>query len=246
LNTINQRLGAWKESYFSRQNYSTMDRRPFYELAVPFLPKNKDRIIVDIGAGEGGFAKHLDLCGKYPNTYLLDGNIKTVQNLEGKCVRAMLYRAPEKLPFEDSSVGFIHCSHLVEHLSPSELYTFLKEINRVLIDEGRLIISAPMLWDCFYCDLSHVKPYYPSVFINYLCGETKQRSAEHISQDFTVQKLVYRYAVIDVGDMGAKNMVVDFVIQALKKAVQKTGFRKYQKNGFTLVLEKKSDTARVM
>ena len=34
--------------------------------------------------------------------------------------------------------------------------------------DGVLVISATILWDGFFRDMSHIKPHYPSVFINYL------------------------------------------------------------------------------
>jgi len=111
MGNFHDRLNSWKNSFYSRQNYATMDRRPFYEVAIPYLPNEKAGIIVDIGAGEGGFANHLDIYSKYSSIFLLDANNQTIQYLKEKQTNAILYRAPEKLPFEDSTVSFIHCTH---------------------------------------------------------------------------------------------------------------------------------------
>ena len=238
MNNFYDKPNSWKNSFYSRKNYSTMDRHPFYEIAIPYLPNDKDGIIVDIGAGEGEFANHLDLYSKYSNLFLLDANNQTIQYLKERKINAISYRAPERLPFEDSTVSFIHCSHMVEHLNHTELYSFIKEINRVLNNGGILVISAPLLWDCFYYDLSHIKPYYPRVFISYLCRQSSQRTAEGISQNFTVQKLVYRYTTSGFGEWGANNIVFDFIIQISKKILRKIGINKYIQNGFTLVLQK--------
>jgi ubiquinone/menaquinone biosynthesis C-methylase UbiE len=238
MNNLSERLNSWKNAFDSRQKYSTMDRRPFYEIARPYLPNNKAGIIVDIGAGEGSFASHLGLYGKYTNIYLLDGNNQTIQYLKEKQTNAILYRAPNKLPFEDSCISFIHCSHMVEHLTHTELYSFLKEIDRVLGNKGTLVISTPLLCDLFYSDLSHIKPYNPDIFINYLCRRAKQRTAENISENYSVQMLVYRQMPTNFVGWGASNLFIDFTIQVLKKVLIKFGINNYINNGFTLVLQK--------
>lgn len=235
---ISQKLDSWKKSFHSRERYCTMKRQLFYEIAALYLPDNKDRIIVDIGAGEGSFAEQLDLYNKYTNLFLLDANNQTVESLKGRTTNAILYSAPARLPFEDGAVSFIHCSHMVEHLDPKELHSFLREIDRVLNRGGILVVSAPLFWKGFYGDLSHKKPYYPSVFINYLCNGASQRSAESISQKFTLERLVYRYTTTDFVEWGANNMIIDLFIQILKKILKKIGLSKYVQNGFTLVLQK--------
>ena len=238
MNTFYDKLNSWKNSFYARKKYSTVDYHPFYRITIPFLPNDKDGIIVDIGSGKGEYANLLDLYGKYNNVLLLDANNQTIQHLKKKQINAILYRAPERLPFEDSTVSFIHCSHLVEHLNHTELHSFLKEINRVLNSRGILVISAPLLWEPFYDDLSHIKPYYPGVFTRYLCKKSGQPTTECISQEFAVQKLVYRYTTGGYGEWGANTIVVDFIIQIFKKILRKIGINKYIQNGFTLVLQK--------
>jgi hypothetical protein len=70
------------------------------------------------------------LTRKFKNLYLLDANASTIEFLMRKFENAKLYRAPERLSFENGAVSFIHCSHLVEHLHHEELYSFMKEIDR--------------------------------------------------------------------------------------------------------------------
>ncbi|UCH13373.1 MAG: class I SAM-dependent methyltransferase [Bacteroidales bacterium] len=238
MNKFYDKLDSWKKSFRSRKNYTTKDRHPFYEIAIPYLPNNKAEVIVDIGAGKGEFVNHLNLYAKYKNVFLLDANKHTIQYLKEKHSNAILYRAPEKLPFEDSTVSFIHSSHMVEYLNHVEFYTFLKEIDRILKDKGILMISAPLLWEEFYYDLSHVRPYYPDVFTVYLCSEKGVQTREVISKNYTIQKLIYRYTTIDSVDWGANSIIFDFIIQLLKKVLKNLGINKYKKNGFTLILQK--------
>lgn len=53
------------------------------------------------------------------------------------------YEAPGKLPFADSSVSAINCSHMVEHLTREQAVLFFKECLRVLKPNGRIRIAVP-------------------------------------------------------------------------------------------------------
>lgn len=229
----------WNQSRQSKKFSLVKNRLPFFKIAEKYLPSNKESIIVDIGSGEGDFENYLNLPGRYKNLYLLDGNILTIDKIKNKFKNAILYRAPQKLPFDDSTVIYIHCGHLIEHLTSNELYQFLIEINRVLARNGIFVVSSPMLWRGFYDDLSHVRPYNPEVLINYLCKESKNRSAEIISEDFSILELVYRYYILELDEgWGSNNFLIDFIIQILKRFLSILSIRKYGRNGYTLVLKK--------
>jgi SAM-dependent methyltransferase len=241
FNKIKSFYKGWRIPFEERRKYCTMDRFPFYDIAAEYLPEDKESIVVDIGAGNGSFVKHLNLSDRYKNLYLLDGNRDSVDKLKSIGKNAILYTAPDKLPFNDNSVSFIHCSHLVEHLDDHQLYAFLREIDRVLLSGGLLVISSPLLWDKFYDDLSHKKPYNPSVFIKYLGNVSDNYTRETISTKYEVQKLVYRYYISDLNcGVHSKFAICDFFISLLRKACLKVGFANYKKNGFTLVLRKNS------
>lgn len=233
-------FGQWRKLHQQKKNYSTMNRFPFFELTGKYLPVDRKATILDIGTGEGIYCEHLKLSDTYPNTFLLDANEATIELLKAKQYQTILYTAPNTLPFDNASVSHVHCSHLVEHLYPKDLYEFIKEIDRVLTPEGILAISTPLLWKGFYQDLSHIKPYEPEVFIRYLCDKTKERTASVISNNYTVKELVYRYNDynnIDEG-LGSKSIGVDFVIQFMKKLLGVFSIKQFKKNGYTLVLKK--------
>jgi len=240
MSRIKERLKSFGDAFYSRKRYTTKSREPFFELAVPYLPSDKHSVMLDIGCGKGAFAEHLGLYDDYKGLYLLDGNPQTVQKHKANGVNALLYRAPESLPFDDGSVSLIHCSHMVEHLTHKELYAFLKEIDRVLQTEGVLVLSAPLFWVNFYKDLSHIKPYYPNVFTNYLCDHSKEPnpSAASVSQKFDVREQVYRYTTSDFGEWGANTFAMDLLVRLISSALKTAGLRKYTQSGFTLVLQK--------
>ena len=143
------------------------------------------------------------------------------------------------MPFEDESVAYIHCSHLIEHLTSSQLYDLLVEFDRVLRHGGYLIISTPLLWDEFYSDLSHKRPYNPFVFLGYLRGLGGDRTRERISDRYREIELVYRYQPKPAGEeIGSENPVIDFLINIINNLGYALGIRRYVRNGYTLVLQK--------
>jgi SAM-dependent methyltransferase len=223
----------------TRNQYATNSRLPFYGLAGEYLPENKDAKIVDIGSGYGSFADHLKLREKYKNILLLDADEGVVEKINN----SILYKAPERLPFENESVGYIHCSHLVEHLETEDFFNFLREIDRVLVEGGVLVLSAPLLTYRFFEGLPHIKPYGPEGIINYMCKDDKKTIAimdgGKISDKYVVEDLVYRYIRnLDDSEWGSKYLLIDIIMKVIKKIISKLGFYKYTKNGFTLVLRK--------
>ena len=231
-------FSTWHKYFYLRKKYSSGGRYPFYDIVKEFLPSGEEEILVDVGCGDGEFARHLNLLKKYKNVFLLDGNAKTLNTIEDG-YNKVVYKAPDELPFNNDSVSLIHCSHLIEHLSPTELYSFLKEIDRVLKINGILVVSTPMLWQRFYDDLSHVKPYNPEVLINYLVRLPKNRTTDSISSSYKMVKLIYRYRAVGA-DEGLQGdlMLWDFVIQIIKKILSKLRIKRYIKNGYTIVLKK--------
>ncbi len=232
------KLKAWRQQFTERQQYTKGGRTPFFKLAGQFLPRNQEAIVLDIGAGEGEFANLLNLGERYKNFLALDANSDTVKILSKK-FNAKLYTVPELMPFADQTVDYIHCSHLIEHLYPNDLYKFFKEINRVLKPGGVLVVSTPLIWPRFYDDLSHVRPYNPQVFTNYFCQSSQDRTNQAVASNFKIIKLAYRYRVMpsDAG-WGSRFFIIDLIVRLLKAFWSKIGFRYYLKNGYTIVLKK--------
>lgn len=233
---------SWKKSYYLRNKYSTTERKPFFEIALQYFPTNTQAIILDIGPGMGEFAECCNAQSLYENFYFLEGNQQTVSQLKKKYEndKVLFYRVPERLPFEDSSVDYIHCSHLLEHLYPNDIYKLLVDIDRVLKSKGILVISGPLIWRNFYFDLSHIRPYFPETFKRYFCFQSTNYSSLQISSSYKELALVYRYDAafpFDEG-LGSKNVFIDFVIQAVRKVLFFSKIRFFTKNGFTLVLQK--------
>jgi SAM-dependent methyltransferase len=214
--------------------FITGAREPFFQMAKDYV--KPESVILDIGSGEGNFAKYL---GR-KDVYMIDGNQATVELLKKEFENIYYGKLPE-LPFEDNKFDVIHTSHLVEHLTPQELYDLLKEIDRCLKNGGVLVISTPLLWTGFYRDMSHLKPYYPTVFINYLSSAGHNRTRPIISSKYKVVKTQYRYGYNHSHLKSyyfIRNNLLNIFCYIIQLGIYLTGFRKLEVTGYTIVLEK--------
>jgi len=235
------KIKSFLKLYNEKRRFTTSDRKVFYELARKYLPSNSSAIIVDVGVGSGdSFVGYFNLDNKYENVYPLDANLKTIEKIKEKYRNSLVYLAPQKLPFKNRSVSLLHCSHMVEHLTLEELEKFLIEIDRVLMKDGILIISAPLLSNNFYSDRSHVRPYNPTIFFRFLCkNDSHSPTCGSISNGYVLENLVYRYRVKkNYEGYGSRYLVFELGIMGFKKILHILGIECYIRNGYTLVLKK--------
>lgn len=215
-------------------SYATHKREPFFELARPYIKEHSK--VLDIGCGHAAFAEYFDRT----DFYLFDGNESTIKDLK-PLYNNVFHGFLPKLPFDDSQFDVIHCSHVVEHLDAETLYQSINEMNRCLKPGGVLVISAPLMWSGFYNDLSHLRPYPPNVFKNYLCSNNQtNRTREVIKETYSVDILIYRFRQIQPLYTMYFNgpRVFAWILKAWFKVINKLGYKSYEKTGFTLVLKK--------
>lgn len=150
-----------------KERIISMSVRKFNKLEmedITLVHMGKCKKILDVGCGGGRFiSKARDRIEG------LDACTSTVDYVKSKgmrCTEGWI----TKIPFEDNSFDGINCSHIIEHLTPQELYTAMHEMDRILKIGGILAIQAPLLHDKFYDTLSHVRPYTHKVFMNYMVG----------------------------------------------------------------------------
>lgn len=111
--------------------------------------------IVEIGCGLGANMKALTEAG-YTKVLGVDINPTLVAlNIENglACVQADSFQA--------QNVDIMIMAHVIEHLQPADLKVFLDRYLSALKPNGVLIISTPLIWEGFYQDFDHIKPYYP-------------------------------------------------------------------------------------
>ncbi len=145
----NRVVHRWKANRQDIENYPMINCRLIsFSLGLQYLQEGSITV-VDVGCGFSDFASQVQQKNPMAVTYYLDGNPDTVEKLKIQGYNALIYQAPARLPFDDGQIEFIHCSHMIEHLQPQELYMLLQEINRTLTVQGVLVLSTPTLWEGF-------------------------------------------------------------------------------------------------
>lgn len=217
------------------KKYVTHKREPFFQLAIDLI-KAEDRVL-DIGPGNGQFA---DQC-KRKDIYFLEGNEKSANYLKERFENVHCGELPV-LPFGTHFFNLIHISHVVEHLHPAELYETLKELDRCCVPGGAIVISTPVLWEGFYDDLSHIKPYNPVVFQKYLCnGNNYSLTRKAISESYKTERLVYRLKEKKILESFKKSKsLLPSLIYEGYDFVRKNIIAQHKITGYTLVLRKQN------
>lgn len=206
----------------------------FYELASQHLKKQK--LVLDIGCGLGNFVKL-----RADNTVGLDQNITNLSKLKSEGPALILVQGDAlAFPFADRSFDGIHCSHILEHFHPRSVYAILKEMNRILMPNGILIISSPLNWNGFYDDLTHIRPYSPMSILHYYTDVVHSRSMPGISSEYEIVGLKYRYYAKKIDPLVTSVRVFNFLSICFTKLLKRLGVRKWVRNGFMLVLRKTS------
>lgn len=179
--------------------------------------------ILDIGCGQGRFIS------QDPDAIIgVDWNPESVEDCKRKGYN-VIQGDIRALPFEDAAISGINCSHIIEHFFPCDVHKILTELDRVLRKQGILVIRSPLLWSEFYSDLTHVRPYNPGAIIHYLIP-SKQRTLKHISRDYDVLDLRWRYKPLRVRLK---------YVGAILNSLNRWGFPWLEKNGYMLVMRKK-------
>lgn len=149
-------FGAW-----------TRGKDPVFELLL------KEKIVLDMGCGEG------KLLRKNPKMiHGVDINKTMVEKLLADHLLVKEGSITD-LPYEDAYFDAVHCSNIIEHLTPDEARKMFLEIKRVLKKDGIAIIITPMpstVWNTF----GHIKPY-PPMAIKKLFREVSLEAFDSVS-----------------------------------------------------------------
>lgn len=198
------------------------------KIALRYMARCKK--ILDVGCGEGRFIAHSPerISG-------VDHNEKSVAICREKGFSVKLGKVTA-LPFEDASFDAVHCSHVIEHLYPDDAYLLLKELNRVVRKGGLICIRAPLLYDGFYDDFTHIKPYNPEAILHYLkTDKMKQRTLGDIDGFFKVVKLKIRRQQLFFWLVKTPLWFLAVPFNML----QRLGIHSWKRTGYMLLLQKK-------
>ncbi len=115
--------------------------------------------VLDVGCG-GGILFYLAKDVK--NGVGLDGSSKQIEFAKSINKNAVFVNSTAtKLPFRDKSFDYVTCIEMIEHMSKEDSELMLKEIHRVLKDDGKFILTTPnykSLWPMIEYVWSKINP----------------------------------------------------------------------------------------
>ena len=129
--------------------------------------------VLDLASGEGYGTSFLSK--KATHIHGLDVSPETIHHAKSKYSGSNIDFVEAKateLPFENTSFDVVVSFETLEHLSSEDQQLFISEINRVLKDDGLLIISTPNKKvysdDANYSNPYHLSEFYKNDFEIYL------------------------------------------------------------------------------
>ena len=144
-----------RSEYFqSRFSYDSR-RCEVWRAIVDFLQQRyfpKIDAVLDLGCGYGDFINHVRAGKKYA-VDLVD-----VRKFLNTDVEFQQRKVTDLTFIADSSIDLVFASNLLEHLEWAEIDKLLKEIQRVLVKSGRLVLIQPNFRLCainYFDDYTH-------------------------------------------------------------------------------------------
>lgn len=105
----------------------------------------EDLTILSLGSGD---CADIWFLADKNNIYALDGSPAAIKKAAAHNINGLVCNLEEKLPFPDKMFDLVVCKDLLEHLLNPE--SLLKEINRVIKPDGKLIVSVPNHFYLFF------------------------------------------------------------------------------------------------
>ncbi|MBN1799629.1 MAG: class I SAM-dependent methyltransferase [Spirochaetales bacterium] len=138
----------------------------FDRYLYPYLPKDRNISICDIGCGSGFFLYYLKQ-KKYTNICGVDISAEQIKQCKSKGLQNV--HAEDGIKFlkrNKEKFDLIFCSNLLEHLTTEKLYLLLAHVYRALKKNGRALIAVPNATALFspfllYIDITHERLFTP-------------------------------------------------------------------------------------
>lgn len=167
---------------------------------IKLLRNEKPGKALEIGCDKGVISYYLRKI--FPFSWMsCDPDIENINSTLELVKKNALQMHGERIPFENNAFDLVLCIDLIEHLEDDD--ALLKEINRVLRDEGKLFISVP-----------HV---HPLLFVNYLAkilGITKEHY-NHKRDGYSSRMLIEKLEKNGFR-AGRKNTVIGFFTELIE------------------------------
>lgn len=154
----NKIIEKWNKSYSFDQEglYNSFFVRLIFNKGHRYIAsrgKNMHGTVLDVGSGVGYHLKFENL--KSRKYICLDSNSSMLARIKNNKVKK-INASCDKIPLKNKSINLIIASHILEHLS--NLAKCLGEIERVLKDNGTLLVVLPCDPGYFWRFLTYFSP----------------------------------------------------------------------------------------
>jgi len=193
--------------------------------------------ILDLGCGQGDFC-----INDRKRIIGVDINRTSLQKAR-KLGYRVSYGNALRLPFKKCSFDGVFCAHLIEHFDSKDALSLLKEIGRVLMPGGILLIQTPLLHKAFFNNFTHEKVYTPEAIMHYF-SDTDNTTYNKVGT-YEIRNLFYRYAPLYNPIIEPKRLPTSpyksilILLKCVSTLLYFLGIKNYLcKDGYTLVLRK--------
>jgi len=154
-----QKAASWKEDvnnwYLNKPVWDW--RTEEYQHALNFMSECRD--ILDVGCGTGTFMENWSYASKG-----IDINPDNVAYCRERGLDVTVGSALD-LPFANNSFDGVHCSHLMQVFMPNDAASLIRELCRVVNDEGIIVITTLNWFPRFFRHPENVRPYPPDAIL---------------------------------------------------------------------------------
>ena len=152
------------------------------------LDKSKEYKLLEVGSGLCRFIDKISQL--YPNITITCCEISPkLADLAQSKGYSVIQRNFLENKIESDSYDIIHCSHVIEHFQYPAITHVLDEFMRIVKTNGTIIIRSPLMWNDFYHDIDHIRPYPPESINNYFTYEQQQKKGAY---NIDIKKIWYR------------------------------------------------------
>lgn len=132
--------------------------------------------MLEVGSGECRFVKKIK--NLYPNFDITCIEInpdlaKIAEELDCIVINVNILDVHLKEKYD-----IVHCSHIIEHFGYPEIAKVFDFLVSVVNSNGRIIVRSPLLWNGFFNDLDHIRPYPPETISNYFNYKQQQKQGQ--------------------------------------------------------------------
>ena len=122
--------------------------KPALRVAIALANPRSDDRVLDVGTGTGALLRELAVSGARPERVAgVDGSTRMLERARSAELPDgwQLEQADARtLPFGDESFSLVFAAHLLNVLSDEDGSAILREVHRVLVPGGRLVVVSPV------------------------------------------------------------------------------------------------------